>query len=82
MRRCFNIDYPQREETDNRGNVVRVVSLPQVKCGKVAVLSSLIVWPNGERQRTYSCDEHAAKLEKTQTDAGFPWDPRPYAPGK
>lgn len=80
MRRCFNIDYPQREDTNEAGNVVRVVSLPQVECGAVATLRSSITWPNGERQHTYTCEEHADKLRQTTTEAGFPWDPKPYAP--
>lgn len=82
MRRCFNIDYPQREDRNEAGRVVRVVSLPQVKCRAVAVISSLVVWPSGERQRTYACAEHAAKLERITRDARLAWDPQPYAPKK
>lgn len=80
MRRCFNIDYPRREDTDDQGRVIRVVTLTPVKCTAVAVMSALIVWPSGEKQRTYTCAAHADKLQKTTEDAGFPWDTRPYAP--
>lgn len=80
MRRCFNIDYPQRKDTNDAGVVIRVVSLPEVKCGAVATMSVVVVWPSGEKQRTYTCDDHADKLRKITEDAGFDWDPRPYAP--
>lgn len=80
MRRCFNIDYPRREDKNDAGTVIRVVTLPQVECGAVATLRASVVWPNGKRQHTYTCDAHAGKLRKITTDAGFEWDPRPYAP--
>ncbi len=80
MRRCYHSDYPRREETNDAGTVIRVVTLPQVECGAVATLRSSITWPNGSRQHTYTCDAHADKLRKITTDAGFEWDPQPYAP--
>ena len=80
MRRCFNVDYPRREETNDQGRVVRVVLLPPVPCRATPTLRASVVWPSGERQHTYTCPDHADKLRKTTTDAGFEWEPRPYTP--
>ena len=80
MRRCFNEDFPKREETDAAGRVVRVVSLRSVECPAIPVIRSTIVWPNGEKQHTYACADHIEKLRKIVTDADFPWSPAPYAP--
>lgn len=83
MRRCFNIDYPVREDYNDQGVRVRVVTLPPVECGAVATLRSTVVWPgNGSKQHTYTCEEHADKLRTLTTKAGFPWDPKPYSPNK
>lgn len=80
MRRCFSIDYPRREDKNADGVVVRVVSLKSVACGQVATLRSSIVWGDGTKQHTYTCDQHAGKLRSTTEDAGFVWDPQPYRP--
>lgn len=81
MRRCFNVDYPKREETKG-GVVVRIVTLPPVKCGAVPTLRQSITWANGKRQHTYTCEEHADKLRTMHEDAGFVWGPKPYASGR
>jgi hypothetical protein len=78
MRRCYKIDYPRRTDRDDTGRRVRVVSLPPVKCGAVAALSNVVVWGDGTRQRTYTCDAHTEDLRKITENAGFPWEPRPY----
>jgi len=80
MRRCFKIHYPRREETNDHGTVVRMVSLPPIPCGATATLRSSITWPGGERQHTYTCADHADELRTTTTAAGFEWNPQPYTP--
>lgn len=80
MRRCFHITYPRREDRNDLGTVVRVVTLPPVKCTAAPTLRSSVVWPSGERQHTYTCAEHADELRKTTTEGGFGWDPQPYTP--
>jgi len=80
MRRCFNIDYPRREERNDQGAVVRVVALPAVKCTATATQRSSVKWDDDTTQHTYTCDDHADKLRAITTDAGFTWNPQPYAP--
>lgn len=83
MRRCAHTAYPQREDVNDQGVTVRIVALPPVPCRTVAVVRSTVVWPgNGERQHIYACDVHTEWLRALTVDAGFPWEPHPYTPGK
>lgn len=82
MRHCFNTDYPVRKDYNAQGVQVAQISLPPVKCVTLPTLRSSVVWPDGSKQHTYTCAEHADKLRHTTTEAGFTWDPRPYSPSK